>query len=110
VAASFRGQERLEPHLRSLFATRCDNCDQMIEAAAYVWEREADLPFAKQYSCPHCAESAIKSTTEDDQHLAAQFALDKLHRARALERVVSLDDPDRHHVEEALAMYQPRAL
>ncbi len=110
VAASFRGQDRLEPHLRSLYATRCDNCEQMIEAGAYVWDREADLPFARQYSCPHCAESAIQSITEDDQNLAAQFALDKLNRARALERVVSLDDPDRHHVEEALAMYQPRAL
>lgn len=110
LAASFRGQERLEPHLRSIYTTRCDNCEQEIEAIAYLWEREADLPFARQYSCPHCTETAIQSTTDDDQALAAQFARDRLHRARALERVVSLDDPDRHHVEEALEMYQPRAL
>ncbi len=110
VAASFRGDERLEPHLRSLYATRCDNCDQIIEAGAYIWEREAELPIARQYNCPHCAESAVQTTSGEDQSLVAPFALDKLNRARALERVVTLDDPDRHHVEEALAMYQPRAL
>jgi hypothetical protein len=33
-----------------------------------------------------------------------------LHRARALERVASLDDPDRSHAEEALAVYLPRAV
>jgi hypothetical protein len=110
IAASFRGQERLEPHLRNLYITQCENCSHEVEADAYIWDRDTNNPFAKQYSCPHCGETAIQPTSEQDKNLAAQFAADKLHRARALERVVSLDDPDRHHVEEALGMYLPRAV
>jgi hypothetical protein len=110
LAASYRGQERLETHLRSLYLTQCENCGRDIEAEAFIWERDTNIPFAKQYSCPYCGESAVQPTSELDLKLTVQFAADKLHRARALERVVSLDDPDRHHAEEALAMYQPRAL
>ncbi|MGW8249202.1 MAG: hypothetical protein ACWGO1_01040 [Anaerolineales bacterium] len=110
IAATFRGEERLEPHIRSLYITQCENCGHDVEADAFIWDRETNQPFAKQYSCPHCAETAIQPTSEQDRLLAVQFSTDKLHRARALERVASLEDPDRQHVEEALEMYQPRAV
>ena len=41
---------------------------------------------------------------------AERFTSGELHRARALERVTPLDDPDRAYVVEALSMYLPRTM
>ncbi len=51
-----------------------------------------------------------RPASAQDVARAGRFASGELHRARALERVTPLDDPDRGYVEEALAMYLPRSL
>jgi hypothetical protein len=122
LAASKKGDERLEPHIRSLYKTNCDQCGREVEVEAFLWDR-GDLggaaekatpvnptPYARIYHCPYCNASGEYPTTEIDLARAAQFTTSSLHRARALERVTSLDDPERHHAEEALAVYLPRAV
>ena len=112
--------ERLAPHLLSLYATTCAECGADIFADAFLWEKDAEAPFARIYTCPHC-ETGGQSTggqstggefpaTEADAALAARYAQPGPHRARALERVIPLHDPDREHVEEALRVYPPRAV
>ena len=122
LAASKKGDERLEPHIRSLYITNCDQCGREVEVEAFLWDR-GDLggaadkatpanptPYARIYHCPYCNTNGEFPTIETDLARAAQFTTSSLHRARALERVTSLDDPERHHAEEALAVYLPRAV
>ncbi|MDI6694778.1 MAG: hypothetical protein QME21_07015 [Anaerolineales bacterium] len=110
LAASQKAGERLEPHLRSLYLTHCENCGSEVEAQAFIWERQPMVPVASIYTCPICKESGEHPATAADVERAARFSGSELHRARALERVAPLDDPDRVFVEEALAVYLPRTV
>ena len=110
LASSRKGEDRLEPHIRGLYLTHCEKCGKEVEAQAYIWERDSRIPVAKVYTCQNCGAKDAHPTDEQDLSRAAQFSGDKLHRARAMERVASPDDPDRQHVEEALETYLPRAL
>jgi hypothetical protein len=104
LSAAQKSGERLEPHLRALYRTRCQNCGADVEAQAFVWERSAEAPAARIYTCPNCKDSGERPATLHDAEQARRFAGGALHRARALERVAPLDDPDRAFVEEALLL------
>ncbi|MBI3160826.1 MAG: hypothetical protein HYZ26_14600 [Chloroflexi bacterium] len=103
-------QERIEPHLRALYLTACDECGREIEARAFVWEKDAKAPAARIYRCPHCGRAGEYPATPDDIQRAARFAVAGPHRARALERVAPAGDENRPHAEEALDAYIPRAV
>jgi hypothetical protein len=109
LAASRKGDERLEPHIRSLYATFCERCGSEVIAEAFLWEKDAPAPYARIYQCPQCRDAGERPATRSDQEKAARFGSGGPHRARALERIAPKDDPDRTHAEEALAAYLPRA-
>jgi hypothetical protein len=110
LAAIRKGDERLETHLQSLYLTECNKCQRSIPAQAFIWERGGTMPVARIYTCP-CGESGEFSVTESDQIRSARMAAsDRLHRARALERIAAPGDPDRQHAEAALDCYLPRAV
>ncbi len=122
LATSRKGNERLEPHIRALYRTQCNQCKNEIQAEAFLWERGASngkndstrtgkpVLYGRIYQCPICGEYGEHPATEADIELANEFSRSGLHRARALERVAMLDDPDRYHVEEAISVYLPRAV
>lgn len=110
LASMRRGPERLEPHIRTLYLTQCENCKSDIEAQAYLWERGSSIPYAKIYTCPICGDSEVREANNQDVARAEEFNRDKLHRARASERVAAVDDTERSNVEEALNTYLPRAV
>lgn len=110
LASEYKGTERIEPHIRSLYMTECANCKQPVMADYFIWERSADSPSARFYTCLRCGDSGERTATQKDKDRAAAFAKGGLNRARALERVVPTNDPDREHAEEALSVYLPRAL
>lgn len=134
IAASKRGEERLEIHLRSLYQTECPQCGKSLEAEAFIWDRGSDEhnppggrekspenradflrtsgaePIAKILHCDNCGENGEHPATSLDRERVARFAASSLHYSRALERVAPSGDPDRHHVEEALSTYLPRAI
>jgi hypothetical protein len=110
LAASPKGAQRLEPHIRSLYLTLCAQCGREIEAEAFLWERDAPTPFGRLYTCPHCGDSGEHPATQEDAQRSAQYTSKGLHWSRALERVAPLNDPDRTHAEEALDVYLPRAV
>ncbi len=110
LAASHRGDERIEPHIRSLYMTECAGCGRPVMAEYFLWERGASAPYARFYRCPQCGDEGERPATHEDVKRAEQFASGGLHRARALERVAPRDDPDRPHAEEALSVYLPRAV
>jgi hypothetical protein len=110
LAATRRGDERLENHIRQLYQTRCRRCEEMVDAQAFLWERNGQVPYARIYSCPNCQHSGEHPTTPEDAEKINQISPAGLYRARALERVAASDDPNRYHVEEALEAYLPRAV
>lgn len=111
IAASRKSGERLEIHLKELYKTECRNCKRSITAQAFLWRKDENEPFARVYICPHCGDAGERPTTPADTERAyAVRASDKLHRARVLERVAPLNDPDRPYAEDAVRVYLPRAL
>ncbi len=110
LAATRSGNESLENQIKKLYLSQCNLCGHEIQVKAFIWDRDLNLPTAKQYTCERCGNEEIQPTTEWDTNRALEFTTDKLHRSRALERVAAYDDPDRRHVEEAIETYLPRAL
>jgi len=111
LAVLKKGDERLASHLQSLYLTTCNNCDNEIQAESFLWRRDEDAPYARVYTCPHCEDAGERVSTQQDIDRAQTIkATDALHRSRAFERVVALDDEDRVYAEEAISHYLPRPL
>jgi len=111
LGAVKKGEERLAGHLQSLYLTTCEKCSQQIQAQAFLWRKGEDTPYARIYECPHCGDSGEHPATEEDKEHAKRIAAtDVLHRSRAFERVISLNDDDRIYAEEAIQHYLPRPL
>lgn len=107
--SSRKGGDRFGAHLQSLYQTVCPRCSTNIMAQAFIWERGEKAPSARLLDCPNCGTAGefdlLPSDLETLNRVQAAFAM---HHARILERVASRDDPDRQHVQEALAYYLPR--
>ena len=111
LATSKKGDERLEAHIRALYATPCERCGHENQAQAFLWRKGADAPYGRVYECSECGDSGERPAAEEDVDRARRIAAaDALHRSRALERVASLEDADRVHAQEAIKHYLPRPL
>ena len=110
LSSVHRGNERLERHIRSLYEISCVECQENLEVDAFLWEKDASIPYGYLAECKACGAKGERNLRPEDANKVEKFSISGLHRARAMERVVSLSDPDRIHVEEALSVYLPRAL
>ena len=111
LGAVKKGEERLAGHLQSLYSTSCEKCNQQIYARAFLWRKGESTPYARIYECKHCGDSGERAVTEEDVERAKKIAeTDALHRSRAFEKVVALNDEDRFYAEEAIGHYLPRPL
>lgn len=111
LASSRKGEDHLEDHLKALYQSGCPNCGEIIQVREYLWERNDKVPYSKLLDCPFCGiEGEFPSTSSDQQVIDQLAGTTALHRARALERVAGLEDPDRVHAQETLDYYFPRAL
>jgi hypothetical protein len=96
LAASKKGEERLGAHLQSLYLTPCEKCGNEIYADAFLWRKGENAPYARVYTCTHCEDSGEREANPLDIEKARKIATtDTLHRSRAFERVVALEDEDR---------------
>ncbi|HCC79719.1 MAG: hypothetical protein A2X25_09095 [Chloroflexi bacterium GWB2_49_20] len=111
LASSRKGNERLETHLQSLYQTTCPFCQHFIPAQAFIWERGEKFPSSRVLQCPHCGNGGeFEAIPEDHKNISQLAGTAALHKARALERVAAMSDPDRPHVQEALEYHLPRAI
>ncbi|MBN1452214.1 MAG: hypothetical protein JW963_14460 [Anaerolineales bacterium] len=111
LAVSRKGDEKLEDHLQALYLTTCTSCTKEVPAQAFLWRKGEAAPFGRIYECQGCGESGEKLAIPEDAKRAAEIAKTAgLARARVLERVAPLDDPDREYAEEAIRHYLPRTI
>jgi hypothetical protein len=111
LAVSRKGEEKLEEHLQSLYLTACTSCAQEVPAQAFLWRKGENAPYGRIFECKDCGDSGEKLATPADIERAAEVAKTAgLARARVLERVAPLDDPDREYAEEAIQHYLPRSI
>jgi hypothetical protein len=111
LGAVKKGEERLASHLQSLYITSCEKCNQQIYAESFLWRKGEDAPYARIYRCSHCGDAGERTATDEDIARARKIAeTDALHRSRAFEKVVALNDEDRYYAEEAIQHYLPRPL
>ncbi len=111
LASQKKGEERLETAIKDLYQTTCASCGESIQTSAYLWLRGEPFPHARIYTCPICGDSGEHPITDEDVMKVQQLhRADRLHRSRALERVLDSGSDDRSAIEEALDVYSSRPL
>jgi hypothetical protein len=110
LATAPKDDSRLERFLLDLYRTECSSCGAAVSADHFIWDRELEVPVLKAYVCDTCHRSGEEATTPADRERAVTSAGYRLALALAAERAAPADDPDREHVEAALAVYPARAI
>ncbi len=111
LAATRRGEERLELHIQNLYKTQCAACGTEIQAQAYIWQRDQVRPTSRLYRCSACGDEGERPLAAFDLERLSLIRTDAMHRARALSRVAQEGQADqRESVQEALKTYLPRPL
>lgn len=111
LAVSRKGEEKLEEHLQALYLTSCTACAQKVPAQAFLWRKGEKAPYGRIFECKECGESGEKPVSPEDVERVAEITKTAgLARARVLERVAPLNDPDREYAEEAIQHYLPRTI
>ncbi len=111
LGAERKDNMRMETHLRELYKTHCEQCNQEIFAEAFIWDKKNKKPVFKIYHCSHCNQNGEFPASQQDVDLAESWSrTEPLHRARALGRVTDPADSEREFAEEALNIYTPRAI
>lgn len=110
LADIYKGNQHLETVIRNLYVSTCENCGHPVEIDYFVWTSEGEAPITKVYRCPFCQQYGEFPTNEKDIEQAKRFKKNGLQWSQALERITSIDDPDRIHALNALNVYLPRAV
>jgi hypothetical protein len=110
LAVAPKGQDRMEPYIRSLYTVTCAACKHQIEAGSFLWEKGAEYPFAAQVECPYCGAVGDQDISDSDKKNLRGLPPIQLHQARALNRIVTRDDMLRSQVMNALNAYPARPL
>ena len=110
LASAPKDDTRLERFLLDLYRTECSHCGASVSADYFIWDRELEVPVLKAYACEACHQSGEDATGPADRERAIASAGYRLAHALAAERAAPADDPDREHVEAALAVYPARAI
>jgi hypothetical protein len=110
LAAAPKDGSRMEPFILDLYRTECVRCGAPVTAEFFIWDREAEGPSHKVYTCERCNHAGEAPVTEADWQRAQAHTQRGLQHALALEQVAPPGDPDRHHAEVALSVYPGRAL
>jgi hypothetical protein len=105
-----RGNETIEDHLQSVYATPCAGCGQMIQPDGYIWEKDGTQPVSRVYTCLHCGDEGEREISEYDLQNLQNLGNLGLHRARALQRVLQGGEYEQESIDAALDCYLPRAL
>ncbi|HDZ23911.1 MAG TPA: hypothetical protein ENH70_05160 [Desulfobacteraceae bacterium] len=104
------GEETLESHIKSLYATPCAGCGCMIQPIGFIWKKDSELPHSRIYSCPNCGDEGKRNISQHDIEIISGIGISGLHRKRAFQRVLQGGEYEQESIETALDCYLPRAI
>jgi hypothetical protein len=110
LAASRKGDERLERHFEDLYGVQCPDCGTFGQAGAFIWVKGASSPDTVLLDCKTCKRRIEISASIESQQKLTGLSKGGMHRAMALEKIAALNDPIRPRVEQALENYLVRPL
>ncbi|MGA9397498.1 MAG: hypothetical protein WBV22_04480 [Anaerolineaceae bacterium] len=110
LAATRKGDERLEKHLEELYQVQCPDCSTFSQAKAFLWGKGTSTPYACILDCPACKRKGEIPVSAESLKMLAGLSKGGMHRARAIERIAGMNDPIRPRVEQALESYLVRPL
>jgi hypothetical protein len=110
LAATRKGDERLEKHLEELYGVQCPECGTQGQARAFIWVKGASSPESAILDCLVCKRRIEMSVNIESQKKLAGLSKGGMHRAMAYEKIAALNDPIRPRVEQALENYLTRPL
>jgi len=105
-----RGDEWLDQHLMNLYTTECPQCGQPARSLFFTWKKGENLPESCMYECDFCHSGGKKPCDLKDFEKINQLGSNKLHRARALQRVTGLHSSIEEDVNQVLENYLSRPL
>jgi len=105
-----KGDDRMEPYIRSLYHVNCANCRHQVEADAFLWRKGSEQPYAAKVKCGFCGTSGEQILTDEALENLTPLPPKRLHLARALNRITERDHGLRKQVENALNAYPTRPL
>jgi hypothetical protein len=110
LAATRKGDERLEKHFEDLYAVQCPDCGTNGQARAFVWVKGASAPNSAILDCRICKRRIEINISVESQQKLMGLSKGGMYRAMACERVAAINDPIRPRVEQALESYLIRPL
>ncbi len=110
LATASKGDSRMETYIRDFYHLQCGNCGNDIEVDAFYWHKGSAQPYAVEVNCPFCGAQGEQILDQQALKSIAPLPPEGLHRARALNRIATLEDPLRANVEQTLNAYPSRPL
>lgn len=110
LAIESKGNDRMEPYIRSLYHINCSICRRQIEAESFLWKKGEETPYAVLVECPYCGTKGEQTLNDESLQSITPLPPYQLHLARALNRVAEPNDILRSQVENALTAYPQRPL
>ncbi len=109
LASVRRGNDRLEPHIQSLYQSECPICHRLMPATTFYWKRNESKPFMSSVNCPICGEGENTNLLDPD-FLTEIINRQALTQSRAMERANPLTEVQKNSVQEIINCYTQRAL
>ncbi len=110
LTTSTFNDQTIKSLIRSYYQVICTQCGLPMEVSSFLWRKEAAYPYGFLGLCPNCERSGEQLLTPETKASLQPTPTYEFHLARALERIVSVDDPQREQVEAALNCYPARAI
>jgi hypothetical protein len=110
LAATRKGDERLEKHVEELYKIECPDCSSTNQARMFIWAKGASSPSYAILDCHNCKRKSELPAVLESQQKLVMVVKAGMHRARAIERIAAGNDPIRPRVEQALESYLVRPL
>ncbi len=110
LAATRKGDERLEKHFDDLYSVQCPDCGTVGQARAFIWVKGASVPSSAILDCRTCKRRIDMNVGAESQQKLSALSKGSMHRAMACEKVAAANDPIRPRVEQALESYLTRPL
>jgi hypothetical protein len=107
---SRQGSLTLEDQLKSIYASTCHDCGEVIQPDGFIWDAYGEIPTMKVYRCQACGAQGEKLMDDRDVRSLRQLGNVGLQKARALQRAGASTNYEQESIQDALDCYTSRSI